>query len=199
MASFNTQPPEGGWFRHSIAFDSPCMFQHTAARRRLASTFSVLMTLIKFQHTAARRRLVMMIYQKAVYVRVSTHSRPKAAGQGFFGYAVQIFCFNTQPPEGGWLLTSPNCFPFSCFNTQPPEGGWLGAGQTPLSGRKFQHTAARRRLDKEERVPRLLKLFQHTAARRRLAPKYSPGTVNTSFQHTAARRRLERAILDIQN
>ena len=146
MASFNTQPPEGGWFRHSIAFDSPCMFQHTAARRRLASTFSVLMTLIKFQHTAARRRLVMMIYQKAVYVRVSTHSRPKAAGQGFFGYAVQIFCFNTQPPEGGWLLTSPNCFPFSCFNTQPPEGGWLGAGQTPLSGRKFQHTAARRRL-----------------------------------------------------
>ena len=35
---------------------------------------------------------------------------------------------------------------FSCFNTQPPEGGWL---QYLVSQRKkslFQHTAARRRL-----------------------------------------------------
>ena len=54
---FNTQPPEGGWNRPSFATPTKIEFQHTAARRRLASTFSVLITFIKFQHTAARRRL----------------------------------------------------------------------------------------------------------------------------------------------
>ena len=77
--SFNTQPPEGGWavlkavlemdvvsthsrpkaagFRHSIAFDFPCMFQHTAARRRLVSGVFEPAERGGFQHTAARRRL----------------------------------------------------------------------------------------------------------------------------------------------
>ena len=35
---------------------------------------------------------------------VSTHSRPKAAGQLFLDCAIQFCCFNTQPPEGGWLF-----------------------------------------------------------------------------------------------
>ena len=36
-------------------------------------------------------------------------------------------CFNTQPPEGGWVFVSGSfCFPLR-FNTQPPEGGW-GSG-----------------------------------------------------------------------
>ena len=55
--------------------------------------------------------------------------------------------FNTQPPEGGWVLSEPKAYPdtrfqhtaarrrlvsrlwakdkFGGFNTQPPEGGWL--------------------------------------------------------------------------
>ena len=55
----------------------------------------------------------------------------------------------------------------------------------------FQHTAARRRLDKigtgnaEERHP-----FQHTAARRRLGRKATKNGCCKWFQHTAARRRL---------
>ena len=37
--------------------------------------------------------------------------------------------------------------PSQCFNTQPPEGGWIVS--TTLQGliRWFQHTAARRRLE----------------------------------------------------
>ena len=32
--------------------------------------------------------------------------------------------FNTQPPEGGWLITH-EAFRYNFgFNTQPPEGGW---------------------------------------------------------------------------
>ena len=78
-----------------------------------------------FQYTAARRRLDCC-----------------CRWYGFGGY-----CFNTQPPEGGW--PKPNsCLAFvqrfqhtaarrrlvwflalamlgaACFNTQPPEGGW---------------------------------------------------------------------------
>ena len=102
LICFNTQPPEGGWcdiintlffflvvsthsrpkaagISHII---SPClsMFQHTAARRRLGRLYKALIPYIVFQHTAARRRLVYRILFPPAYQ-----------------------CFNTQPPEGGWL------------------------------------------------------------------------------------------------
>ena len=35
---------------------------------------------------------------------VSTHSRPKAAGTAFRIDYPYLFSFNTQPPEGGWLI-----------------------------------------------------------------------------------------------
>ena len=73
--------------------------------------------------------------------------------------------FNTQPPEGGWVLLTSLSVELSavsthsrlkaagysatgrpsrirCFNTQPPEGGWK-VGNFDLSDLdKFQHTAA---------------------------------------------------------
>ena len=33
--------------------------------------------------------------------------------------------FNTQPPEGGWLVLKKRGFYERGFNTQPPEGGWV--------------------------------------------------------------------------
>ena len=55
-------------------------FQHTAARRRLvAQSFSKFLQW-SFQHTAARRRLESPNVFKRVAKIVSTHSRPKAAG-----------------------------------------------------------------------------------------------------------------------
>ena len=33
-------------------------------------------------------------------------------------------CFNTQPPEGGWVLQRDYVDDLESFNTQPPEGGW---------------------------------------------------------------------------
>ena len=122
---FNTQPPEGGWLVRNLYPRRPITFQHTAARRRLV-LFNVPAVLDAwFQHTAARRRLALF-------------------GQWFGrGYC----CFNTQPPEGGWLNRAfhnafqsvfqhtaarrrlDGCFrlqvPPRGFNTQPPEGGWL--------------------------------------------------------------------------
>ena len=103
IVRFNTQPPEGGWAdyqqqRHPAGVSTHSRpkaagkrqskkrrkgkFQHTAARRRLATTGAGLCNAGMFQHTAARRRLA----------NVSTTN------------GVTTVCFNTQPPEGGWSL-----------------------------------------------------------------------------------------------
>ena len=67
----------------------------------------------------------MMVYQKAVDVGVSTHSRPKAAGRNGRIRAIPETSFNTQPPEGGWRYSYRHWQWTESFNTQPPEGGWL--------------------------------------------------------------------------
>ena len=83
----------------------------------------------------------------ADYGNVSTHSRPKAAGYISSRERRYKRRFNTQPPEGGWLIWLGGLagvfkfqhtaarrrlalrrvfrFQISSFNTQPPEGGWL--------------------------------------------------------------------------
>ena len=38
---------------------------------------------------------------------VSTHSRPKAAGLIYAAATVKAKSFNSQPPEGGWILIKP--------------------------------------------------------------------------------------------
>ena len=126
-------------------------------------------------------------------VIVSTHSRPKAAGNSRYYFNTTYFSFNTQPPEGGWyagpemtqekLAVSTHSRPKAagapippafglgyCFNTQPPEGGWLKGGYYAFNLLKFQHTAARRRLGCAEITRPQIHRFQHTAARRRLEP-----------------------------
>ena len=99
-----------------------------------------------FQHTAARRRLAGVGRRRACSFFVSTHSRPKAAGQNEgeafrlilfqhtaarrrlvgqdFAYIGVFGSFNTQPPEGGWQPQRCQSRTDTSFNTQPPEGGW---------------------------------------------------------------------------
>ena len=78
-----------------------------------------------FQHTAARRRLVWCAQEK-------NHGWPS---------------FNTQPPEGGWTArqgfdaaptaVSTHSRPKAAGNNRNKDSDWS----------RFQHTAARRRLD----------------------------------------------------
>ena len=66
--------------------------------------FSLQATIIVlFQHTAARRRLAGAVDVITALSGVSTHSRPKAAGYRQFAIAAKNGSFNTQPPEGGWF------------------------------------------------------------------------------------------------
>ena len=122
--SFNTQPPEGGWFQ------TPKILIH-----KKVSTHS------RPKAAGQPRNHALPV------VRVSTHSRPKAAG------------FPRRTKNG----TRP------CFNTQPPEGGWFDQHRFTLTTVMFQHTAARRRLVINGFAQCCDTAFQHTAARRRLA------------------------------
>ncbi len=127
---------------------------------------------------------------------VSTRSRPKAAG-------LDIVVSHRH----------------QSFNTQPPEGGWLLVYLFHKSGSKFQHAAARRRLAVFVRASAWQSLFQHAAARRRLGLERSQADGTSSFntqppeggwtalhvityvleafQHAAARRRLDRLHMEV--
>ena len=120
---FNTQPPEGGWLHYFPDLGYLQEFQHTAARRRLASALAAL---------------------------------------------AACCCFNTQPPEGGWCFVFEFLFHIGVStHSRPKAAGTLERLQTATSFR-FQHTAARRRLDTQPLKRLIYYSFQHTAARRRL-------------------------------
>ncbi|EFC88650.1 hypothetical protein NEIMUCOT_04699 [Neisseria mucosa ATCC 25996] len=159
---FNTQPPEGGWRRFFSKPTNGRAFQHTAARRRLENLATHAAGLRMFQHTAARRRLAtqtsktkkhgcfntqppeggwpnkhhagrddirvsthsrpkaagyLLTSKTLFYIRVSTHSRPKAAGRVIFAVGASFLSFNTQPPEGGWACPTTKSEPRHTVST----------------------------------------------------------------------------------
>ena len=100
---------------------------------------------------------------------VSTHSRPKAAGYVDFDSRSRCVCFNTQPPEGGWML------------------GVI----RQVQGLKFQHTAARRRLGGSAvGLPFFSAVSTHSRPKAAGARNLEKLQTAQEFQHTAARRRL---------
>ena len=153
IAGFNTQPPEGGWLLENYAQIGLKEFQHTAARRRLVFMKNPISSAMKFQHTAARRRLVVrngVCYYEASFQHTAARRRlvdvrhaPKRGKHRF----------NTQPPEGGWILRHQYDKYPPCFNTQPPEGGWARIVAKYSQRQRFQHTAARRRLGRPTMRP----------------------------------------------
>ena len=78
------------------------MFQHTAARRRLADMTKEGFWDMVFQHTAARRRLAVWHFTPRP-ARLFQHT---AARRRLGSRSTKIYTyrrgFNTQPPEGGW-------------------------------------------------------------------------------------------------
>ena len=145
---FNTQPPEGGWMRKLAVIAFTLLFQHTAARRRLGATHIGIVSCKRFQHTAARRRLGPPLW----YMRrrlACFNTQPPEGGWLLASHsAIRAFSFNTQPPEGGWVAVFPAFTSGYGFNTQPPEGGWNSLITVFFAIASFQHTAARRRLDR---------------------------------------------------
>ena len=145
--SFNTQPPEGGWppFRGLFYFNERFNTQPPEGGWPIGWLIALLANW--FQHTAARRRLVHALFPVNEFNRVSTHSRPKAAGQYAFP-KVSFFLVSTHSrPKAAGAVAPLNKQDSNCFNTQPPEGGWVGMALLSVYVVMFQHTAARRRLE----------------------------------------------------
>ena len=102
-----------------------CMFQHTAARRRLGRSQARRLKPLGFQHTAARRRLVSVLVA-LIKARLFQHTAARRR-------------LDKTPISGLKGLIG--------FNTQPPEGGWFSGNASQAKMFGFQHTAARRRLE----------------------------------------------------
>ena len=76
---------------------------------------------------------------------VSTHSRPKAAGLIYLSASLRpLFQHTAARRRLGQDQDERRIF--FCFNTQPPEGGWPFKRVSWIWQHRFQHTAARRRL-----------------------------------------------------
>ena len=136
--------------RLGLSVQMACMdikFQHTAARRRLGLHLSIHQLEFRlFQHTAARRRLVSAAPSAKAEIQVSTHSRPKAAGARLELALLKAFVSTHSRPKAAGPKKWIQLFLFLGFNTQPPEGGWLIVWSAAMARFLFQHTAARRRL-----------------------------------------------------
>ena len=192
IKGFNTQPPEGGWITYPISMLSHNQFQHTAARRRLAPVSDVDRTMGSVSTHSRPKAAGQSKLQQPAQKAVSTHSRPKAAG-----------VTNPQNPKATEVSTHsrPKAAgsAFSCM-----RGGNL----------LFQHTAARRRLgcvrtlecqsyhvSTHSRPKAAGFIFRRVLFSARGFNTQPPeggwntssprNTRQTSFQHTAARRRLE--------
>ena len=77
---FNTQPPEGGWVTLLNQSINQSMFQHTAARRRLARPGADAEQIAGVSTHSRPKAAGITNIQVGEIVNVSTHSRPKAAG-----------------------------------------------------------------------------------------------------------------------
>ncbi len=98
---FNTQPPEGGWRWKTAQPQSQRQFQHTAARRRLVPIEVTAIDTFCF-NTQPPEGGWLKPFGVTAKITVSTHSRPKAAGDRHRRERNGKPRFNTQPPEGGW-------------------------------------------------------------------------------------------------
>ena len=144
---FNTQPRGGGCTNKN---NRPCyssMFQHTAARRRLPSISTP------------------FIFKTSV----STHSRAEAAATSASNISSNNKCFNTQPRGGGCFSqhTAINRATV-CFNTQPRGGGCSCSPRQPTSCCRFNTQPRGGGCERNLWAELQYKRFQHTAARRRL-------------------------------
>ena len=188
------------------------VFQHTAARRRLVTAVRILIKAAVFQHTAARRRLVTHGIPDLVIPTVSTHSRPKAAGHTWNTGSCNPYCFNTQPPEGGWYrfqvgkaheLVSTHSRPKAAGQYRAKQSGDItvsthsrpkAAGTAKIVNKTTIMVSTHSRPKAAGRGQELLAKIGEvsTHSRPKAAGWNNPHQRrrNAMFQHTAARRRL---------
>ena len=101
LCGFNTQPPEGGWATTTAGATTTACFntQPPEGGWVLICHTNFFISCFNTQPPEGGWE---KIRDKRQRQRVSTHSRPKAAGLACGDFLNPINGFNTQPPEGGW-------------------------------------------------------------------------------------------------
>ena len=150
-----------------------------------------------FQHTAARRRLATKTGNDGSAAKVSTHSRPKAAGYRNNAAQVQNVKFQHTAARRRLGNSVVWCRTLNMFQHTAARRRLVPSNSIITISILFQHTAARRRLVSTFIYCNLIIKFQHTAARRRLEMQAGITSYNFLFQHTAARRRLDACSLTL--
>ena len=93
LSCFNTQPPEGGCANCFFEREPVNTFQHTAARRRLPVALSDVYGKLKVSTHSRPKAAAHEPLQRRQYEDVSTHSRPKAAANVHLGEIVYFVTF----------------------------------------------------------------------------------------------------------
>ena len=121
---FNSQPPEGGWEKRREALERLYEFQLTAARRRLVQSVTAISVHTLFQLTAARRRLVGTMSRNLPPALFQlTAARRRLAVKPHPHFDLMMFQLTAARRRLGHRQSGGQLF--RCFNSQPPEGGWL--------------------------------------------------------------------------
>ena len=98
------------------------MFQHAAARRRLASPWPPAAPTSRF-NTQPPEGGWLHISNQTIPPVVSTRSRPKAAVR-MFNEPLAVFVFQHAAARRRLVEAAGGSGASAGFNTQPPEGGW---------------------------------------------------------------------------
>ena len=122
---FNTQPPEGGWYRRRCLSDTSASFNTQPPEGGWVFTPSFCAVFLSFNTQPPEGGWLLMMLANVLASAVSTHSRLKAAGKAdsktWIGMGVST---HSRLKAAGSLAPLPA--PQSLrFNTQPPEGGWV--------------------------------------------------------------------------
>ena len=122
---FNSQPPEGGWWLRVLHAGNRYEFQLAAARRRLGVQIAIDRGWVGVS-TRSRPKAAGPLFIKCSHEPpVSTRSRPKAAGVTMIMGDSQVIVSTRSRPKAAGTICLVLEAPFKCFNSQPPEGGWM--------------------------------------------------------------------------
>ena len=145
-ACFNTQPPEGGWVDYLGQLSADDLFQHTAARRRLATGTTTAPCAAAVSTHSRPKAAGTSTVKTASNGNVSTHSRPKAAGPGLISISSgKTVSTHSRPKAAGLLISGGQESIEVSTHSRPKAAG--SAAKASGEGDGFQHTAARRRLE----------------------------------------------------
>ena len=143
---FNTQPPEGGCHLLNLPSDASVVSTHSRPKAAAGTLKAKCRLYYGFNTQPPEGGCWTERVSQIERDFVSTHSRPKAAANTNQPKIRRLYVSTHSRPKAAALNTISSVLALFCFNTQPPEGGCQYKHYHPPYIFLFQHTAARRRL-----------------------------------------------------